>query len=126
MKRGMRGASHKDGRLPPLAPAVSSQFSVRASRLETEKWELRNGGTCAQSITASRPRLPYPETVNGRTWKTWLLPGGLLLALATTLVNTSLFVQLPPSLSFFYVALFAAGLLLACRFTFTRLPLSLL
>src|SRR5258708_4252876 len=126
MKRGMRCASHKDGRLPPLAPAVSSQFSVRASRLETEKWELRNGGTGAQSITASHPRLPYPETVNGRTWKTWLLPGGLLLALAAALVNSSLFVQLAPSLSFFYIAVFAAGLLLAWRFNSSRLLFSLL
>jgi diguanylate cyclase (GGDEF)-like protein len=80
----------------------------------------------AQNITASRPRLPYSEDVNGRTWKAWLVPGGLLLALAATLVNSSLFVQIAPSLDFYYVGVFAAGLALAWRFNSSRVLFSLL
>jgi len=64
--------------------------------------------------------------VNGRTWKAWLVPGGLLLALAATLVNSSLFVPVAPSLAFYYVAVFAAGLLLAWRFNSSRVLFSLL
>ncbi len=64
--------------------------------------------------------------MNGRTWKAWLVPGGLLLALVATLVNSSLFVQVAPSLSFYYVAVFAAGLLLAWRFNSSRVLFSLL
>jgi len=64
--------------------------------------------------------------VNTRTWKAWLVPGGLLLALAATLVNSSLFVQVAPSLAFFYVGVFAAGLLLAWRFNSSRVLFSLL
>jgi diguanylate cyclase (GGDEF)-like protein len=64
--------------------------------------------------------------VNGRSWKAWLVPGGLLLALAATLVSSSLFVQVVPSLAFFYVGVFAAGLLLAWRFNSSRVLFSLL
>ncbi len=64
--------------------------------------------------------------MNGRTWKAWLVPGGLLLALAAALVNSSLFVQVAPSLAFYYVAVFAAGLLLAWRFNSSRILFSLL
>jgi len=64
--------------------------------------------------------------VNGRTWKAWLVPGGLLLALAAALVSSSLFVQVAPSLAFYYVAVFAAGLLLAWRFNSSRVLFSLL
>src|SRR5713101_1524819 len=64
--------------------------------------------------------------MHGRTWKAWLVPGGLLLALAAALVNSSLFIQIAPSLSFYYVAVFAAGLLLAWRFNSSRLLFSLL
>src|SRR6202790_5732976 len=64
--------------------------------------------------------------MHGRTWQPWLVPGGLLLALAAALVHSSLFVQVAPSLSFFYVAVFAAGLLLAWRFNSSRLLFSLL
>jgi diguanylate cyclase (GGDEF)-like protein len=64
--------------------------------------------------------------VNGRTWKAWLVPGGFLLALAASLVNSSLFVQIAPSVSFYYVAVFAAGLLLAWRFNSSRVLFSLL
>jgi len=64
--------------------------------------------------------------VNARTWKAWLVPGGLLLALVAALVNSSLFVQIAPSLSFYYVAGFAAGLLLAWRFNSSRVLFSLL
>lgn len=70
--------------------------------------------------------LPYSEMVNTRTWKAWLVPGGLLLALSVALVNSSLFAQLVPSLSFYYVAVFAAGLLLAWRFNSSRVLFSLL
>jgi diguanylate cyclase (GGDEF)-like protein len=64
--------------------------------------------------------------VNARTWKAWLVPGGLLLALAAALVNSSLFVQVAPSLAFYYVGAFAAGLLLAWRFNSSRVLFSLL
>src|SRR6202790_861852 len=64
--------------------------------------------------------------MHGRTWQPWLVPGGLLLALAAALVQSSLFVQVAPSLSFYYVAVFAAGLLLAWRFNSSRLLFSLL
>jgi diguanylate cyclase (GGDEF)-like protein len=50
----------------------------------------------------------------------------LLLALAATLVSSSLFVQIAPSLAFYYVAVFAAGLLLAWRFNSSRVLFSLL
>jgi diguanylate cyclase (GGDEF)-like protein len=64
--------------------------------------------------------------VNARTWKAWLVPGGLLLALAATLVSSSLFIQIAPSLPFYYIAVFAAGLLLAWRFNSSRVLFSLL
>ena len=64
--------------------------------------------------------------MNGRTWKAWLVPGGLLLALAAALVNSPLFIQFAPSLAFFYVGVFAAGLLLAWRFNSSRILFSLL
>jgi len=64
--------------------------------------------------------------VNGRTWKAWLVPGGLLLALAAALVNSSLFLQVAPSLAFYYVGAFAAGLFLAWRFNSSRVLFSLL
>jgi len=64
--------------------------------------------------------------MHGRTWQPWLVPGALLLALAAALVNGSLFGQVAPSLSFYYVAVFAAGLLLAWRFNSSRLLFSLL
>jgi diguanylate cyclase (GGDEF)-like protein len=64
--------------------------------------------------------------VNARTWKAWLIPGGLLLALVTLLVNSSLFAQVAPSLAFYYFAVFAAGLLLAWRFNSSRVLFSLL
>src|SRR6266849_6389527 len=64
--------------------------------------------------------------MHGRTWKAWLVPGGLLLALAAALVNSALFFQVAPSLSFYYVAVFAAGLLLAWRFNSSRVLFSLL
>jgi diguanylate cyclase (GGDEF)-like protein len=68
--------------------------------------------------------------MNAKTWKAWLVPGGLLLALIVILVNTPLFTplfaQLAPSLSFFYIAAFGAGLLLAWRFNSSRVLFSLL
>jgi diguanylate cyclase (GGDEF)-like protein len=54
------------------------------------------------------------------------VPGGLLLALAATLVNSSLFAQIAPSLAFYYIGVFAAGLLLAWRFNSSRVLFSLL
>jgi diguanylate cyclase (GGDEF)-like protein len=50
----------------------------------------------------------------------------LLLALAAALVSSSLFVQVAPSLTFYYVAVFTAGLLLAWRFNSSRVLFSLL
>jgi diguanylate cyclase (GGDEF)-like protein len=64
--------------------------------------------------------------VNARSWKAWIVPGGLLVALAATLLNSSLFAQVAPSLGFYYFAVFAAGLLLAWRFNSSRVLFSLL
>jgi diguanylate cyclase (GGDEF)-like protein len=64
--------------------------------------------------------------VNARTWKAWLLPGAVLLALAAALVNSSLFTQIAPSISFYYAAVFVAGLSLAWRFNSSRVLFSLL
>lgn len=64
--------------------------------------------------------------MNARTWKAWLIPGGVLLALVAALVNSSLFGQVAPSLAFYYVGVFAAGLLLAWRFNSSRVLFSLL
>lgn len=64
--------------------------------------------------------------MNGKTWKAWLVPGGLLLALVAGLVNSPIFAQLAPSLGFYYVAVFAGGLLLAWRFHSSRILFSLL
>jgi diguanylate cyclase (GGDEF)-like protein len=80
----------------------------------------------ARNIIASRSRLPYPDIVNARTWKAWLVPGGLLLALAASLVNSSLFSQIAPSVAFYYLATFAAGFVLAWRFNSSRVLFSLL
>jgi diguanylate cyclase (GGDEF)-like protein len=64
--------------------------------------------------------------VTARTWKAWLIPGGLLLALAAMLVNSSLFVQVASPIAFYYVGVFVAGLLLAWRFNSSRILFSLL
>jgi diguanylate cyclase (GGDEF)-like protein len=64
--------------------------------------------------------------LNAKTWKAWLVPGGLLLALAAALVNSGLFVQVAPSLGFYYAAVFAGGLALAWRFNSSRVLFSLL
>jgi diguanylate cyclase (GGDEF)-like protein len=50
----------------------------------------------------------------------------LLLALAAALVNSTLFIQVAPSLAFYYVAVFVGGLLLAWRFNSSRVLFSLL
>ncbi len=54
------------------------------------------------------------------------MPGGLLLALTAVLVNSSFFVQIGPSLGFYYGGVFAAGLLLAWRFNSSRVLFSLI
>jgi len=64
--------------------------------------------------------------VNVKAWKAWLVPGGLLLGLAAVLVNTPMLEQVASSLSFYYLAVFAAGLLLAWRFNSSRILFSLL
>ena len=69
--------------------------------------------------------MPYSEGVSGKTWKAWLVPGGLLLALVAGLVNSSLFAQVAPSVAFYYVGVFAAGLILAWRFNSSRVFFSL-
>src|ERR1700739_1874594 len=98
----------------------------------------RDGGGCASSapnITRPCSQLPYPvgqrsqareAPVPGRLWKTWLFPGGVLLTLAAAVFHSPLFPQVAPSLSFFYGAVFAAGLLLAWRFNSSRILFSLL
>ena len=55
-----------------------------------------------------------------------MVPGGVLLSLAVALVNGPLFAQVASSLSFYYAAAFAAGLLLAWRFNSSRILFSLL
>jgi len=64
--------------------------------------------------------------LRGSSWKLWLVPGGLLLALAAALVNSSLLNQVAPSLGFYYFAVFGAGVLLAWRFNSSRALFSLL
>jgi diguanylate cyclase (GGDEF)-like protein len=64
--------------------------------------------------------------VSGKTWKAWLMPGGVLLALMAALVNSPVFTLVAPSLGFYYVAVFAAGLILAWRFHSSRILFSLL
>ena len=89
----------------------------------------------AVTITRHHAPLPYPERtdslaievqVPGRTWKAWLFPGGLLLAVSVAMVSSSLFTLLAPSVGFYYVAVFAAGLLLSWRFNSSRILFSLL
>jgi len=64
--------------------------------------------------------------MTGNIWKAWLVPGGLLFALPAALVNSSLLGRVAPSLAFYYLAVFAAGLLLAWRFNSSRVLFSLL
>jgi diguanylate cyclase (GGDEF)-like protein len=59
-------------------------------------------------------------------WKAWLVPGGLLLGLAVVLVNGPLLGRVAASLTFYYFAVFAGGLLLAWRFNSSRVLFSLL
>ncbi len=59
-------------------------------------------------------------------WKAWLVPGGLLLALAVVLVESPLLGRVAAFLTFYYFAVFAAGLLLAWRFNSSRVLFSLL
>jgi len=64
--------------------------------------------------------------VLGKIWKSWLIPGGLLLAVAVGLVNSSILARVAPSITFYYFAIFACGILLAWRFNSSRLLFSLL
>src|ERR1035437_966412 len=70
--------------------------------------------------------MPHSEAVTGRTGMAGLASGGWALALAAAFVNSSLFVQIAPSLPFYYFGGFAAGLLLAWRFNSSRVLFSLL
>jgi len=62
----------------------------------------------------------------GKIWKTWLFPGAVLLALSAALVNSPLFPEIAPTISFYYVAVFTAGLVLSRRFNSSRYLFSLL
>jgi diguanylate cyclase (GGDEF)-like protein len=64
--------------------------------------------------------------VPSKGWKTWIFPGAVLLALSAALVNSPLFPQIAPSLTFYYFAVFAAGLFLSWRFNSSRNLFSLL
>ncbi|MGA9528000.1 MAG: GGDEF domain-containing protein [Terriglobales bacterium] len=64
--------------------------------------------------------------MNAKAWRSWLLPGGVLLSLAVVLVNSPLLAQVASSLSFYYAAAFAAGLVLALRFNSSRILFSLI
>ncbi len=66
------------------------------------------------------------EGVPGKGWKIWLFPGAVVLALSAVLVNSPLFPQIAPSLSFYYYAVFVAGLVLSWRFNSSRILFSLL
>lgn len=59
-------------------------------------------------------------------WKTWLVPGALLLALTAGVVNSPLLGRVAPSIGFYYFAVFVAGLLLAWRFNSSRVGFCLL
>ena len=64
--------------------------------------------------------------MNGSVWKSWLIPGGVLLALAAALVNSPLLGRVASSIGFYYFAVFGAGLVLAWRFNSSRVLFSLL
>jgi len=64
--------------------------------------------------------------VPGKVWKAWLYPGALILALSAALVNSPLFSEIAPSISFYYVAVFTGGVLLAWRFNSSRILFSLI
>lgn len=64
--------------------------------------------------------------MNGKTWKAWIVPGGLLLALAAAIGNSPLLVTVAPSLDFFYFSVFVAGVVLAWRFNSSRILFCLL
>lgn len=64
--------------------------------------------------------------MNAKSWKAWLVPGGLLFALTAVVVNSPIFPQVAPALGFYYFAAFVAGLLLAWRFHSSRVLFSLL
>ena len=64
--------------------------------------------------------------MNVKTWKAWLMPGGVLLALVVALINSPVFPLVAPSLGFYYVAVFCAGLVLAWRFHSSRILFCLL
>jgi diguanylate cyclase (GGDEF)-like protein len=64
--------------------------------------------------------------MGARVWKAWLVPGGLLLALAFAVVNTPLLSKVAPSLNFYYFAVFAFGMALAWRFNSSRVMFSLI
>jgi diguanylate cyclase (GGDEF)-like protein len=61
-----------------------------------------------------------------KTWRTWLVPGGLLLGLAAVLVQSPLLTRAAPSIGFYYFTVFTCGLLLAWRFNSSRVFFSLL
>jgi diguanylate cyclase (GGDEF)-like protein len=61
-----------------------------------------------------------------KIWKSWLLPGGLLLALTVAVVNSFLLERVGPSAGFYYFAVFTAGFFLAWRFNSSRVLFSLL
>jgi len=72
-------------------------------------------------------RFPAIEVrVAVRMWKAWLFPGALMLALSSVVVGSSVFTLVAPSLGFYYVAVFAAGLFLSWRFNSSRILFSLL
>jgi diguanylate cyclase (GGDEF)-like protein len=70
------------------------------------------------------------NTWNSGWWKTLLVPGGLVLALASLILSGEVWRVSPTGLSFFYSVVFLAGLVLAWRFhsgrTFAAMILVLL
>jgi len=61
-----------------------------------------------------------------KIWRTWLVPGGVLLAVVVALAYSPLLPRVTPSIGFYYFAVFACGLLLAWRFNSSRVLFSLL
>src|SRR3954451_7360572 len=85
-----------------------------------------------EKLNRRKRGLPYAYANDARfrltpkIWKSWLLPGGLLLALTVAVVNSFLLERVAPSTGFYYFAVFTAGFFLAWRFNSSRVLFSLL
>jgi GGDEF domain-containing protein len=99
---------------------------LKRNHLLSGSWLILRAGVLARMAGGRSTFHLRREKVNGKVWKAWLVPGGVLLALAVGLVNSPALGMVAPSLSFYYVAVFAGGLLLAWRFNSSRILFCLL